>query len=154
MPFPGPLFERAASAPPVPRGLPLVIALTGFTAPKIVWVRENEPEIFQRTAHILLPKDYVRLLLTGAYVTDVSDGSGIALMDLDFDKIDDAVLALLLLGQHDGDRAWKGFDWEAMDRLHERGFISDPRSKAKSVEFSDEGLVRARQLLTKLFGKA
>jgi xylulokinase len=58
------------------------LMLPGFTAPKIVWVREHEPEIFQQTAHILLPKDYVRLLLTGAYVTDVSDGSGIALMDI------------------------------------------------------------------------
>src|SRR5262245_56939137 len=58
------------------------LMLPGFTAPKIVWVREHEPEIFQQTAHILLPKDYVRFLLTGAYVTDVSDGSGIALMDI------------------------------------------------------------------------
>jgi xylulokinase len=58
------------------------LMLPGFTAPKIVWVREHEPEVFKRVAHILLPKDYVRFLLTGAYVTDVSDGSGIALMDI------------------------------------------------------------------------
>lgn len=58
------------------------LMLPGFTAPKIAWVREHEPELFAQTAHILLPKDYVRLLLTGAYVTDVSDGSGIALMDI------------------------------------------------------------------------
>ena len=58
------------------------LMLPGFTAPKIVWVREHEPKIFQQTAHVLLPKDYVRFLLTGAYVTDVSDGSGIALMDI------------------------------------------------------------------------
>lgn len=60
-----------------------------------------------------------------------------ALMDLDKAKIDDAVLALLYLGLHDGVRAWKGFDWDVMNRLHERGDISDPRSKAKSVVFSD-----------------
>jgi hypothetical protein len=73
-------------------------------------------------------------------------------MDLDHSKIDDAVLALLSLGLHDGVRAWKGFDWDAMDRLHERGYISDPRSKAKSVVFTDEGLERSRELLEKLFG--
>jgi hypothetical protein len=58
-------------------------------------------------------------------------------MAQDNDKIDRAVLALLYLGLHDVDRAWKGFDWEAMNRLHERGFISDPRGKAKShAEFA------------------
>jgi hypothetical protein len=74
-------------------------------------------------------------------------------MELDTDKIDDAVMALLLLGLHDGDRAWKGFDWDAMHRLHERGLISDPRGKTKSVVFTEEGLARARQLLDQLFGR-
>jgi hypothetical protein len=73
-------------------------------------------------------------------------------MDLDHAKVDDAVLALLYLGLHDGARTWKGFDWDAMDRLHERGYISDPRSKAKSVVFTQEGLERSRQLLQQLFG--
>ncbi|HSB09889.1 MAG TPA: DUF6429 family protein [Blastocatellia bacterium] len=72
-------------------------------------------------------------------------------MELDDDKIDEAVLALLLLGRHDGDRAWKGFDWEAMNRLHEKGFISDPRGKAKSVVFTEKGLMEAERLLKKLF---
>jgi xylulokinase len=57
-------------------------ALTGFTAPKIVWVRENEPEIWARIAHILLPKDYVRLRLTGEYALDKADGAGTILFDL------------------------------------------------------------------------
>ncbi|HWY88255.1 MAG TPA: DUF6429 family protein [Gemmataceae bacterium] len=74
-------------------------------------------------------------------------------MELDTNKIDDAVLALLYLGLHDGARAWKGFDWEAMNRLHERGFITEPRGKAKSVVFTEDGLNRARRLLEKLFGK-
>jgi hypothetical protein len=74
-------------------------------------------------------------------------------MELDTNKIDEAVLALLYLGLHDGARAWKGFDWDAMDRLHQRGLISDPRGKAKSVVFSEEGLVRARALVEELFGK-
>jgi hypothetical protein len=73
-------------------------------------------------------------------------------MELDTDKIDDAVLALLMLGAS-GNRAWKGFDWEAMNRLHERGFISDPRTRAQSIVFTDEGLARARRLLGELFGK-
>jgi preprotein translocase subunit SecA len=75
-------------------------------------------------------------------------------MELDTNKIDDAVLALLLLGRHDQNRAWKGFDWDVMDRLHEQGFISDPRGKAKSVVFTEEGLTRAEQLLEQLFGRA
>jgi uncharacterized protein DUF6429 len=74
-------------------------------------------------------------------------------MELDLDKIDDAVLALLYLGLHDGARAWKGFDWDAMDRLHEKGYISNPQSKAKSVVFTEEGLERATRLLEALFGK-
>jgi hypothetical protein len=73
-------------------------------------------------------------------------------MELDNTKVDDAVLALLYLGLHDEARAWKGFDWEAMNRLHEQGYISDPRSKAKSVVFSETGLQRAKELLQKLFG--
>ena len=74
-------------------------------------------------------------------------------MAFDNDKIDEAVLALLLLGVHDGARAWKGFDWEAMNRLHEKGFIPDPRGKAKSVVFTEEGLVEAQRLLETLFSK-
>jgi hypothetical protein len=74
-------------------------------------------------------------------------------MDLDTDKIDEAVLALLYLGLHDGACAWKGFDWGAMDRLHQEGYITEPRGKAKSVVFTEEGLERARRLLEKLFGR-
>ena len=74
-------------------------------------------------------------------------------MELDDNKIDDAVLALLGLGLHDDGRAWKGFDWDSLSRLHERGFISDPRNKAKSVIFTEEGLARSRQLLGQLFGR-
>jgi xylulokinase len=58
-------------------------ALTGFTAPKILWVRENEPEIYARAAHILLPKDYIRLKLTGEYATDMAGASGTSLLDLE-----------------------------------------------------------------------
>ncbi len=57
-------------------------ALTGFTAPKILWVRENEPQVYARIRHILLPKDYVRYLLTGAFAVDCADGSGTILFDI------------------------------------------------------------------------
>ena len=56
--------------------------LTGFTAPKILWVRKHEPEVYARTAHILLPKDYVRFRLTGEYAVDKADGAGMLLFDL------------------------------------------------------------------------
>ena len=72
-------------------------------------------------------------------------------MTLDDEKIDRAVLALLYLGIQDGARAWKGFDWDAMNRLHEKGFITDPRRKAMSVVFTEEGLAEARRLLEELF---
>ena len=57
-------------------------ALTGFTAPKLVWVRDHEPDVWRRTAHVLLPKDYVRLRLTGEYALDKADGAGTILFDL------------------------------------------------------------------------
>jgi hypothetical protein len=74
-------------------------------------------------------------------------------MKLDTDRIDDVVLALLYLGLHEGSRAWKSFDWDAMNRLHARGLISDPESKARSVSFSAEGQAKAAALLESLFGK-
>jgi len=57
-------------------------ALTGFTASKIMWVKNNEPEIFEKCRHILLPKDYIRFVLTGSLATDVSDASGMQLMNI------------------------------------------------------------------------
>ncbi|MDD3824433.1 MAG: xylulokinase [Anaerolineae bacterium] len=57
-------------------------ALTGFTAPKILWVKNHEPEIFHRVRHILLPKDYVRLRLTGTHATDKAGAAGTILFDL------------------------------------------------------------------------
>ena len=57
-------------------------ALTGFTAPKLLWLRAHEPDVYERIARIALPKDYVRLRLTGEHVTDVSDASGTLLLDV------------------------------------------------------------------------
>ena len=57
-------------------------ALTGWTAAKILWVKNNEPDIYEKCRHILLPKDYLRFILTGEYATEVSDASGMQLLDV------------------------------------------------------------------------
>jgi len=71
------------------------IALTGFTAPKILWVKENEPDIFAKAKHVLLPKDYIRYKLTGEYAMDKADGAGTVLFDLKSRDWSDEVLAAL-----------------------------------------------------------
>lgn len=70
-------------------------ALTGFTASKILWVRNHEPEIYEKCAHILLPKDYVRYMLTGEFATEVSDASGMQLLDVPNRCWSDEVLSKL-----------------------------------------------------------
>ncbi len=70
-------------------------ALTGFTASKILWVRKNEPEIYERCRHILLPKDYIRYRLTGVFATDASDASGMQLLDIAKRDWSDEVLSAL-----------------------------------------------------------
>ncbi len=57
-------------------------ALTGFTAPKLLWLRRHEPDAYGRIARVMLPKDYVRLRLTGEWATDVADASGTLLLDV------------------------------------------------------------------------
>jgi xylulokinase len=76
-------------------------ALTGFTAPKLLWMRHHEPELYERIAHVLLPKDYVRLRLTGEHATDVADASGTLLFDVAARRWSDEVVEALEL-----DRAW------------------------------------------------
>ena len=76
-------------------------ALTGFTAPKLVWVRDHEPEVWGRVAHVLLPKDYVRLQLTGEHALDKADGAGTLLFDLAARDWSPEVLAALRI-----DPAW------------------------------------------------
>jgi len=74
-------------------------------------------------------------------------------MEYDKDKVDEMTLALLYLVMHDTARAWKGFDWDTMNRLHEKGFISNPVSKAKSVILTTEGCKRTEELFAKHFGR-
>ena len=77
------------------------ILLPGFTAPKIRWVQENEPEVFKQLGHVLLPKDYIRFRLSGAYAADVADASGFGLMDIGKRDWSDELLAA-----YDIPRAW------------------------------------------------
>jgi len=70
-------------------------ALTGFTAPKILWVRQNEPKVYERTRHILLPKDYIRYRMTGEYATEVGDASGTLLLDVKKRQWNKKLLGLL-----------------------------------------------------------
>jgi xylulokinase len=72
-------------------------ALTGFTAPKLLWLRRHEPDVYERTAHVLLPKDYVRLTLTGERAIDVADASGTLLFDVAARRWSDEVLEALQL---------------------------------------------------------
>jgi hypothetical protein len=77
-------------------------------------------------------------------------------MEINYDKMDDGTLALLYLVTSEsryGARAWKSFDWDTMDRLHKKGYISNPKSKALSIVLSEEGLSRAKELFEKLFAK-
>jgi hypothetical protein len=78
-------------------------------------------------------------------------------MEYDRDKVDDLTLALMFLVMTRDEkigqvRAWKGFDWDTMDRLHEKGWISDPKGKARSVVVSEEGSAKARELFQANFG--
>ncbi|ROT94535.1 hypothetical protein EB809_19300 [Marinobacter sp. R17] len=75
-------------------------------------------------------------------------------MEIDEEKIDEVVLALFHLTLHNGDRAWKSFDWDVTNRLHEKGYIDDPVNKAKSVQLTEEGLKESERLFHKLFTKA
>jgi len=72
--------------------------------------------------------------------------------DYDREKVDEIVIALLYLTLHDSYRAWKGFDWDTLDRLYEKGWIDNPRRKAKAVQLTEEGLARSAQLFQHYFG--
>jgi xylulokinase len=82
-------------------------ALTGFTAPKILWVRQHEPRVYEKTKHILLPKDYIRYRMTGEYATEVSDASGTLLLNVVERTWSDELLELLEI------------DKSLLPRLHE-----------------------------------
>ena len=90
-------------------------ALTGFTAPKLVWVRDHEPDVWRRIAHVLLPKDYVRFRMTGDYAVDKADGAGTLLFDLAARDWSAEVLAALGI-----DPAWMPRTWEGPEITGQR----------------------------------
>jgi xylulokinase len=92
-------------------------ALTGFSAPKLLWVRDNEPAVFERARKFLLPKDYIRLRLTGEYATEVSDASGTSLFDVRQRRWSDEVIAAL------------GLDCSLLPAVYESPVVSGRLSK-------------------------
>jgi DNA-binding PadR family transcriptional regulator len=75
-------------------------------------------------------------------------------MNIDNKKIDDVILAVLYLTYDESTgRAWKGLDWDALDRLHQKGLISDPKNKNKSVALTESGASQAKKQFEKLFSK-
>jgi hypothetical protein len=73
--------------------------------------------------------------------------------DIDVEKLCEAALAILSLTRHDGQRVWKGLDWDILNRLHELGWIDDPKSKAKSVVLTDLGVRKSEEFLRKHFSR-
>jgi hypothetical protein len=73
--------------------------------------------------------------------------------DIDTDRLAETALAILSLTLHDGGRVWKGLDWELMGLLHDKGWIVNPASKAKSVVLTEEGERLAQQFLRRHFGR-
>ena len=93
------------------------VALPGFTAPKILWVRENEPDVYGKAQHVLLPKDYIRYRLTGEYAMDKADGAGTVLFDLKARDWSDEILAALEIP-----RAWMPKTFEGPEFT---GYVSE-----------------------------
>ena len=78
-------------------------------------------------------------------------------MDIDQETVHETVLALLYLWsrqEYGAHRTWKGMDWDVMNELYERGWISDPHSKARSVVLSDEGVAKAQEFVARYFQQA
>ncbi len=102
------------------------VALTGFTAPKILWVKENEPDVYAKAKHVLLPKDYVRYKLTGEYAMDKADGAGTVLFDLKKRDWSDEVLAAL-----DIPRAWMPKTFEGTEFT---GYINEEAARLTGLK--------------------
>jgi len=91
-----------------------------------------------------------------AVLVAYTGGLIVSVMDYDQSKVDEMTLALMYLTsftEHGVTRSWKGYDWDAMARLHVAGFLSDPVGKAKSVVLTEEGEKRSRELFERYFAK-
>ncbi|MDH5530541.1 MAG: FGGY family carbohydrate kinase, partial [Paracoccaceae bacterium] len=100
----------ALDADPQFRAITGNIVFPGFTAPKLSWVRQNEPAVFAKIAKVLLPKDYLRLWLTGDHVTEMSDAAGTSWLDTGARDWSDALLAAAGLGREHMPRLVEGSD--------------------------------------------
>lgn len=107
--------------------------LAAWTAEKLLWIRENEPQNYSRIRHVLLPKDYIRLVLTGEYATDVSDATGMQLLDVKNRRWSDEVLRVLQI-----DRSLLGTLYESAEAT---GTVR--RSIAEECGLSDKTIVAA-----------
>ncbi len=101
-------------------------AMTGFTASKILWVRDNEPQVYEKCRRILLPKDYIRYKLTGEFATEVSDASGMQLLDVKGRKWSDELLSLLQI-----DKALLGRVYESPEIT---GQVHGPAAQATGLQ--------------------
>ena len=106
-------------------------ALTGFTAPKILWVRKNEPRVYEKTRHILLPKDYIRFCMTGERATEVGDASGTLLLDVKNRRYNARLLSLLKIDQELLADCYESH--EVTGRLHKVGAASLGLSEGTAV---------------------
>lgn len=103
------------------------VALTGFTAPKLLWLKKNQPQQFARIKHILLPKDYIRYRLTGDYATDVSDASGTLLFDVENKAWSEPILNFI------------GLDLEALPKVYESYEVTGHVSQQAKQELGLSG---------------
>jgi xylulokinase len=127
------------------------LAMPGFTAPKLLWVAKHEPELFRRTAKVLLPKDYLRLLLTGEHVSDLSDSAGTLWLDVAGRDWSDAMLAATGLGREHMPRLVEGSEpggrlraevaqaWGLGDDVVVAGGAGDNAASAIGMGCIDEG---------------
>lgn len=90
-------------------------ALTGFTIPKVLWVKENKPEIYSKVAHMMLPKDYISFKLTGSFNSDVSDASGTVMFDVENRKWSKEMLDLLEINENVLPKVYES--WEVVGKI-------------------------------------
>lgn len=92
-------------------------ALTGFTIPKVLWVKENRPEIYSKIAHMMLPKDYISFKLTGSFASDMSDASGTVMLDVENRKWSKEMLDLLEIDEAVLPKVYES--WEVIGKVSE-----------------------------------
>lgn len=107
------------------------MALTGFTIPKVLWVKENKPEIFSKIAHIMLPKDYISFKLTGIFATDVSDASGTVMFDVKNRKWSEEMIKLTGLDRSALPKAYES--WEVIGNVSNEASKETGLSEATKV---------------------